>query len=178
MNMEELLKDPRVLGGIGGLVLIIIVVVVRSRSAKARRLAREAAARQLAEAKRKAIANLRYLRDAMKAAGTGIGPIVEGVGGDTGHAEVIGHFRKSTGHRFNIRYPDIDAIKGIVRRVGMDAAPVIDLQHSLRPLRRKLDDYNAGKLDGDKTPIATAKGLQKDLQKIVVLANMCLKAYE
>ena len=175
MDIEGLLKDPVALGVAAGVVvLVIVIVVIARRSKKPQRRVVDAAA---GRARQKLRSDLRLFRDDLKRAVAGAGPVFRKIEKETEHSEVVGHWRKSLKHRISVRAPDLNALKGVARTLGYDAMPIADLDVAWRPLARQVAEYNEGKLDASRTPIATVIQFEKDMQKIVVLVNLCLQKY-
>ena len=175
MNLEELVRRPEVLGGVGALVaLLLLVLFLRWRAGRRRGpVVDEKAAR----ARQRLRGDLRAFRDDLKRAAAGADPVFRKIATETEHAEVVGHWRKAMNHRIAVRSPDLGALKGLARGLGLDAMPITDLEVAWRKAGRRIEEYNAGKLDATNTPIATAKELEADLQKVVVLSGMCVTKY-
>ena len=179
MNLDDFqkyLRDPLVLAGAGAaLVLLVVVVVLVRRGGKAKGPKVDEKA---ARARHRLRNDLRTFRDDLKKASDGAAPVFKKIATETEFAQVIGHWRKGMNHRIAVRTPDLGALKGVARSLGFDAMPLSDLEAAWRKTERRIEEYNAGKLDASTTPIVTAKEFEKELQKAVVLANMCLTAFE
>ena len=179
MNLDDIqgwLKDPLVLAGAGVAValLVLVVVLVRRSGRKKGPKVDETAAR----ARHRLRNDLRVFRDDLKKASEGAAPVFRKIATETEFAQVIGHWRQGMNHRIAVRTPDLGALKGMARSLGFDSTPISDLEAAWRKTERRIEEYNAGKLDASTTPIVTAKEFEKELQKAVVLANMCLTAFE
>lgn len=176
MNIDELLKNPWALG-VAGAVLLLLVVggilyarrdrgprgrVVDDTKARARAMVRD---------------SLRNFRDDVKKAEATAAPVFRKIAQETEHKDVVGHWRKTLKHRIAIRVPNFNALKGTVKMLGYDSQNLIDLDAAWRKTGKQVADYNAGLHDASKVPISFAKEFEKDLQKIAILANMCLTKY-
>ncbi len=176
MNLDQLLKDPLVLAGAGGaLVVIILVVVLLKRGGGRKKVTVVDDTRGRARSKLRD--DLRNFRDDVKRAVQLAGPVFRKIEVETEHADVVGHWRKTMKHKISIRIPAFSGLKGTARTLGYDAQALIDLDAAWKKTGKMVSDYNAGILDNSKTPISLAKELEKELQKIVLLANMCLQKY-
>ena len=176
MNIDQYLHDPVALGIGGGVLLLLVVVVVlwarRDRGPKGR---------VVDDTKVKARAmireSLRTFRDEVKRAAETSAPVFRKIEQESDHKDVVGHWRKTMNHRIAIRTPNFNGLKGTVKMLGYDSQNLIDLDAAWRTVGKKVADYNAGAHDASKMPIVFAKEFDKDLQKIVILANMCLTKY-
>jgi len=176
VDLEKYLHDPVALGVAGGvLVVLVVVVVLLSRrdkgpkgrvvddtKAKARTMVRE---------------SLRTFREEVKRAADAAAPVFRKIETDSEHKDAVGHWRKALKHRVNIRTPNFNALKGTVKMLGYDSQNLIDLDAAWRKTGKQVADYNAGLHDGSKIPITYAKEFEKEFQKIIILANMCLTKY-
>lgn len=176
MDFEALRKDPRA-WGVAGAVLVLLVVLL-ALALRKRKPAGESPEAAAARRRRKLLADLQSFRNEMKRAVAGAAPVFRKVETETEHAAVVGHWRRAMKHRIAVRPPDFGTLKETARALGLDAMPISDLEVAWRKAERQIADYNAGKTDDSKTPIATVKGFGKDLEKVVVLANICVTKYE
>jgi hypothetical protein len=168
----ELARDPRVqMGARAALLLLVVVLVVRGAGKRKRRAAGDSEAR----VRQKLLGGLRAFRDEVKRAAAGSEPVFRKIDGETSHASVIGHWRKSLRHRITVRRIDFGAMKGAARDLGLDSMPLSDLEAGWRKLERQIGEYNSGKMDDSTTPIATIRQFEKEFQKVQVLANIALK---
>jgi len=175
VDFEALQKDPRAWAAAGGAALILLVAVVLAfRRKKPAGEPPEAAA---ARRRRRLLADVQSFRDEMKRAVAGAGPVFRKVETETEHAAVVGHWRRALKHRIAVRSPDFGALKAAARGLGFDSMAISDLEAAWRKAGRQIADYNAGKTDDSRTPIATVKGFEKDLEKVVLLANICVTKY-
>jgi hypothetical protein len=174
-KIQEWLKDPRILAGAGGaIVLILILVLVARRGGGPRgKVVDDRGAR----ARQKLRGDLRAFRDDLKKASAGAAPVFAKIGTETEFAEVVGHWRKSLHHRIVVRSPDLGALKELARGLGMDSMQISDMEIAWRKLERQIGDYNAGRMDASTTPIASIREFEKEIQKVLVLANMCTTKY-
>lgn len=156
----------------GVLLLVVVLLVVRGARRRARRSKVDAAA----QARQRLLGGLRAFRDDVKRAAEGSAPVFRKIDAETAHASVIGHWRKTLRHRIAVRPVDLGAMKGAARGLRLDATPLSDLEAAWRKMARGIEEYNGGKMDDSPTPIATVRQFEKDLQRIVVLANIALKA--
>jgi len=176
VNLDEFLHNPVALG-IAGAVLLLLVVggvlfsrrargpkgrIVDDTKARARTLVRE---------------SLRNFREDVKKAAETAAPVFRKIEVETEHKDVVGHWRKTLKHRITVRVPNFNGLKGAVRMLGYDGQNLIDLDAAWKKTGKQVADYNAGLHDASKIPITFAKEFEKDLQKIVILANMCLTKY-
>jgi hypothetical protein len=176
LNWEELLRDPVVWAGAGGAVVVLVLIVVlfsrRGRGPRGR-----VVDDSRAQARKRLLGELRAFRDGVGRATAAAEPVFRKIDGGTLHADVIGHWRREAKHRIQVRSPNLNDLKGVARLLDYDAMPISDLEAAWRKLDRQIQAWNSGGLDSDKTPIATVRVLEKDLQKIVVLANICITKY-
>ncbi len=179
MDIDEIrkhLENPVVLGAAGGVlaVLVLVVLLLRRGKGKKGRKVDDTVGR----ARQRLRNDLRLFRDGLKKAVAGAEPVFRKIATETEYAQVVGHWRKELRHRIAVRTPDLGALKGVARTLGYDPMPISDLEAAWRKTERKIEEYNAGKMDASSTPIASVKEFEKELQKAVVLANMCLTKYE
>ncbi len=176
MDIQELVADPRVQAGAGAaaLLLLVIVLAVRFAGKRAKRSAADAAAR----GRQNLLAAIRSFRDEVKKAAAASEPVFRKMDAESAQGSSIGHWRTTLRHRIAVRPLDFGAVKTAARGLGLDSMPVSDLEVAWRKMERQISDYNGGKLDASPTPIATIRQFEKDLQKLVVLANIALKSLE
>ena len=177
MDINEILADPRVPAAAAGAVVVVVAVVAMVRRSRRKRATVDLAARAARE-KRRILVALRAFRDDLRRAVDGSDPVFRRIEKETDFASVIGHWRTVLKHRITVRGPDLGELKTAVRGLGMDSSPLSDLEVAWRKLDRQVADYNAGKIDASPTPIATVRTFEKDMEKVMVLANICLKAFE
>lgn len=176
MDLDQLLRNPLVLGGAAAAVGLLVVVVVLVKR-KGRRKKGPVVDDTRGRARSKLRDDLRNFRDDLKKALQTAGPVFRKIEVETEHTNVVGHWRKTLNHRISVRVPGFNGLKGTVRMLGYDAQSLIDLDAAWKKTGKMVADYNAGSLDASRTPIAFAKEFEKELQKIVLLANMCLQKY-
>ena len=178
VDLEALLKDPRVLAG-GAAVLvaagIAVAVALRSRASSRRRS--EDRARAVRQARESLLAELKTFRNLAETAVQAAAPVFKEIREKTEHAAVIGHWRKQRKHSIRIRFPDFPGLKRLASAAGLDGGPLIDLDAASRKMSRQVEGYNSGGLDDSPTPIATVVEFERELQKLVILANLCLEKY-
>ncbi len=176
MEIDQLLKDPVALGIGGGVLLLLVIGGIlfarRDRGPKGR-VVDDTKARARA-ALRQA---LQSFRDDVKRASETSAPVFRKIEQETDHKDVVGHWRKTMKHRIAVRVPNFNALKGTVKTLGYDSQNLIDLDAAWKKVGKQVADYNAGVHDSSKMPIIFAKEFEKDLQKIIILANMCLGKY-
>jgi hypothetical protein len=176
VNIDELMKDPVALGVAGGVLLLIIVGgILLSKRGKGPK------GRVVDDTKVRARAAIRqalqdFRADVQRAVQTSA-PVFQKIAAETEHKDVVGHWRKTMKHRISIRVPNFNSLKGTVKMLGYDSQNLIDLDTAWRKVGKHIDEYNAGVHDSSKVPISFAKEFDKDLQKLVILANMCLGKY-
>lgn len=172
MDIEAWLADERVPWIAGGAAVLVVLVLLVSRGrAGARRNARRRAGKGLAD-------RIRRFRDDLKRAAAAAEPVFRKIEAETARAAVIGHGRKTLGHRIGVTAPDFGALKDAARGLGIDFMPISELEAAWRGVGRAVADYDAGRLDASPTPIATLRSLEKDLRRMVLLANLCLQKVE
>lgn len=175
MDLETLKSRPELLAAAGAAVLLLgILIVVLVRRGRRRGPAVDEAA---ARARQRLRGELRTFRDEIGRAAAGAAPVFRKISTETDHRDVVGHWRKAMNHRISVRTPDLGELKGVARGLGLDAMPISDLEAAWRKTLRRIEDYNSGKLDASSTPIATAKEFEADLQRVQVLAGMCVTKY-
>lgn len=176
--MEDIakhLEDPVVQAVGGGLVvLILLFLVLRARSAKARGRVVED---KVGRARTRLRGDVRAFKDDLTRTITAAGPVFHKVETESGFNNAVGHFRKEMNHRMQIRTPDLGALKQVAKSLGYDSMPLSELEKHWSKVERQVQEYNSGKMDASKTPIASVKQLVKDLQSTVVMVNMCLTKY-
>ena len=174
-SLKPYLDDPIVLGGAGGvLVLVILLVIVRLAKSKSRgRVVDDTVGR----ARQKLRTDLRMFRDEVQRAIAACGPVFRQVDGAEVTDSHVGRQRKESKHRIQVRPPDLGTLKQIARTLGYDSMPVSQLEAHWRKVERQVLDYNSGRMDDSRTPIAAVKQLEKELQSTVVLTNVCITAY-
>jgi hypothetical protein len=175
VNVDELLHNPLALGGAGLVVLILIIVVFASKGKGRSR------GKVVDDTKGRARAKLRNdlkaFRDEIQRAVNAAAPVMKKIETESAQANAVGAWRKQMKHRVTVRTPDFNALKGLVRALGQDAAVLIDLDANWRKVNKQVNDYNNGAMDGSKTPILFAKEFTRDLQKMTLLVDMCLNKY-
>jgi hypothetical protein len=176
VNIDELMKDPVVLGSVGGGLLILVVagiLFLRREKGPKGRVVDDTKARARAQVRHE----LHVFRDDLKKAVALAGPVFRAIEKETAQKDVVGYCRKSMKHRINIRVPNFNALKGTVRMLGYDAQNLIDLDAGWKKTGKQVADYNSGASDSSKIPITYAKEFEKDLNKMIVLVNMCIGKY-
>jgi hypothetical protein len=176
--MEELtkaLENPLVWGGIVGAIAIVLLVILLRGGG--RRVEGRVADDGIARARTRLHGDIRTFRDDIQRAIAACAPLFRKVETETAHGDVIGHHRREAKHRIQVRTPDLGALKQVARNLGYDSMAISELEAHWRKVERQVLEYNSGKLDNSKTPIATVKQIEKDLQSTVVLVNMCLTKY-
>src|SRR5258706_811398 len=164
------------LGAIGGGVVLLVVIVLVVRG-KGRKKKAPVADDTRGRARMKMRDELRNFRDDLKRAGETSAPVFKKIATETEHTDVVGHWRKTLKHRIALRVPNLGALKGTARTLGYDAQALIDLDAAWKKTGKMVADYNSGALDASRTPISTAKDLEKELQKMSVLTTMCMTKY-
>jgi|SRR5688572_21596898 len=174
-SLKPYLDDPVVLGGAGGvLFLIILLVIVRVAKAKAKgRVIDDTVGR----ARQKLRTDLRMFRDDLQRAIAACDPVFRKVDGKDVTDSHVGRQRTESKHRIQVRPPDLGTLKQMARTLGYDSTPVSQLEAHWRKVERQVLDYNSGRMDDSRTPIASVKQLEKELQSTVVLTNVCITAY-
>jgi hypothetical protein len=175
VDPKRFLEDPALLAAVGGALVLIVVIVIVARSRK--RVRGVVVDDSKARARAKVRKDLQTFRDDLKRSLQTAGPVFRKIETETEHTNVVGHWRTSMKHRIDVRVPNLGELKITVRGLGYDAQSLIDLDAAWKKTGRTVAEYNAGKQDGSRTPIAFAKEFEKDLNKIVLLANMCLSKY-
>jgi len=169
IDWQGLLKNPIVWAVAGGLLLLVIIVaVVKSRGGTKMKTSVVDNTKMRARAK---------LKNDVKKASALAAPVFRKIDSEAAQAQAIGFWRKKLNHRIAIRAPDLNTLKGVARTLGQDAGPISDLDVSWKKMERQIGEYNSGKMDADKTPIATIRQFEKDLDKVVILVNMCMTKY-
>lgn len=176
MDIREIVADPRVQAGAGAVALLLVVIVLAVRFAGKR--AKKSAADAAVRGRQKLLAAIRSFRDEAKKAAAASEPVFRKMDAESSHGAAIGHWRTTLRHRISVRPLDFGALKTAARGLGLDSMPLSDLESAWRKMERQISDYNGGKLDSSPTPIATVRQFEKDLQKLVVLANIALKSLE
>jgi len=169
------LEDPVVLAAAGGaLLLLVVLVVVRLRRPKPKGQVFDDT---LGRARMKLRSDMRAFRDDLNRLVAQCGPVFRKVETTTGVPDPVGHVRRESSHRIQVRAPDLGTLKQMARTLGYDSTPVSQLEAHWRKVERQLLEYNSGKLDDSRTPIAAVKQLEKEMQSAIVLANLCITAY-
>ena len=169
------LQDPRVWGGALGLVvLVVLVLVLRRRRPKVQGQVFDDS---VGRARTRLKADIRAFRDDIPRAVSGAGTVFRKIEGDTSHGEVIGHHRREANHSIRVKAPDFGTLKQTARTLGYDSMAISQLEAHWRKVERQVMEFNTGRMDASKTPIATVKTLEKDLQSAIVLVNMCVTQY-
>ncbi|MCK6482149.1 MAG: hypothetical protein L6R43_18975 [Planctomycetes bacterium] len=168
-GVQDWIRSHPLETGAGALLVLVILVLLLRRGRKGRVAAPSREREAL-------LGRLRAFRDEVKRGAEEASPVFRKVETEPDYAAVIGHWRKSLGHRFSVREPDFGALKTGARRLGVDAMPLSDLEVAWRKVARQMAEYDEGKMDASTTPIVTVRVFEKDLQKIVVLANIALQS--
>jgi len=176
--MEDIAKhfeDPVVRWGAVGLVaLILLVVVFRAKSARTRgKLHSDKVGRDRARLR----GDVKGFKDDISRAIAAAEPVFRKVETESGFKDCVGHWRREMKHRIQIRTPDLGALKQVAKSLGYDSMPISELEKHWAKVERQVQEYNTGKMDASKTPIASVRQLVKDLQSTVVMVNMCLTKY-
>jgi hypothetical protein len=176
--MEEYakyLEDPVVRWGAVGLVaLILLVVVLRVKSAKAKG---KRLSDKVGSARARLRGDVKGFKDDLARAISAAGPVFQKVETESGFKDCVGHWRREMKHRIQVRTPDLGALKQVAKSLGYDSMPLSELEKHWAKVERQVQEYNTGKMDASKTPIASVRQLVKDLQSTVVMVNMCLTKY-
>lgn len=175
MNVDELMKNPLALGG-AGLVVLILIIVAFSAKGKGRSRGKVVDDTK-GRARAKIRGDLKTFRDEIQRAVNTAAPVMKKIETESNMADCVGHWRRTMKHRITVRTPDFNALKGMCKALGQDTAVLLDLEQNWRKVGKQIDEYNMGKNDKSKTPIAFAKEFARDIQKMTLLVDMCINKY-
>jgi hypothetical protein len=168
---EEILRrlevrDPVALAAAGALALAIVLLLARLlRGGRARAGAAEPPRSAL-------LRRTREIREAAAKAKARFAPVLAEVQGEGRHARVLGHARSAHGCRFGPGWRERAVLSALARAAGADAAPFAEVDAVLRKMASTFEAFDAGRLDADPTPVATALGIQRDLDRLALLADI------
>jgi hypothetical protein len=159
-------EDPRILAAAGVAALLLLLLLVRVSR-------RRAAARRAADPVRALGSVLLRLEEDVVREKAAFGAVAASIEGESSsHAQVIGHARAMRRHRFRTTLPDAARLQDSARKVGIRSDTFVELGDALRKARSTFDAWNEGRFDADRTPIATAVGIRKDLERLGLLASL------
>lgn len=176
IDWQGLIRNPVVLAAAGGVLVLVVVIVLIAKKGGGRRKTRlvdDTKARARGRIKN----DFTMFRNDVNKAKSVAAPVFRKIDTESAQAQAIGHWRRQMNHRIAIRSPDLNALKGVARALGHDSGPISDLEAAWRKFDRQVQDYNSGKMDADKTPIATIRAFEKEFDKVALLITMCITKY-
>lgn len=176
IDWQGLLKNP-IVWAVGGVLLLLVIILAVAKGRGGSKMKTKVVDNTLGRARAKLKNDLNMFKMDVKKASALATPVFRKIDSETAQAQAIGFWRKKMTHRITIRSPDLNTLKGVARTLGYDAGPISDLDASWKKMERQIGEYNSGKMDSDKTPIATIRQFEKDLDKVVILVNMCMTKY-
>ena len=157
IDWQGLLKNPAVLGGVGGLVLLVIIIAVAKKGGGRRKTKVVDDTKSRARGRIKNDFNM-FRNDVNKAKSLAA-PVFRKIDSESAQAQAIGHWRKTMNHRIAIRSPDLNALKGVARSLGHDAR---HLWQSRDRGGRGAGCVRHRDRDGDRQPADPERGFERE----------------
>jgi len=172
------MTDQERLLALGGAALALVLVsylAARGIGALVRRAHARAAARARARARERLAGLLRGFQENCREVQAAAHPVFQRIRTqEEHHSTIIGHGRGTPPHTMGYRWPDFPALRGLAAQAGVEAGPIFEMEHAVRKFAATVTRYNEGALDDDPTPVATVVEMDQSLNRLVVLATMCL----